>query len=123
MTDLTHEQLVARAIVAENATAITQLSIISGLATGLGSDGATFARQRDEYLGNFPRVVERAKHSDPRVPWEVCVEIAVQHEVHKFHGMYPGAVHGAVYLAAATSMAQRIKNTVYMAEKAEATVH
>jgi len=122
MQDLTHEQLVARAIVAENATAITQLSIIGGLAGSLGADASAFTAQRNEYLNQFLMVVEKANHADPAVPWEVCVEVAVQHEVHKFHGMYPGAVHGAVYLAAATAMAKTIKDTVYMAEKKEATV-
>ena len=121
-TELTERQLVARSIVSENATAITQLSIIGGLATGLGSDGTIFNNQRDEYMKQFPSIVERAKGADPQVPWEVCVEIAVQHEVHKFHGMYPGAVQGAIYLAAATAMARTIRNAVYMAEKAEATL-
>jgi hypothetical protein len=120
--DLTNEMMVARSVVSHNATAMAQLRIMTALNHASGINNETFLAQLHEYEEQFPAAVKDAKRADPDVPWEVCVDVAVQHEVHKFHLIFPGTSIGAALLAASRSMAMGIRILVYMSEKSESVL-
>jgi hypothetical protein len=117
-----HDVMVARSIVSENATIITQAKIMAALANGLHISGEQFAKQAEAHLGALPGIVAQAREHFPGVEWELCVKIAVQHEIHRFHMIYPGGLYGPMYLAAATATAEAICAVVHMKDKEGATV-
>ncbi len=120
--ELTNDMMVARAIVAENATSIAQLKILLGLARVTGIETKGLEEQIKQYEDQFPRAVAEARNTDPEVPWELCVDVAVQHEVHKFHLLFPGLTIGPLLLAASRAGAESMRCLVYMKEKTESTV-
>lgn len=112
----------ARQIIGTVARTIARARLLSGVMHSLGVPSIPYIQHSEQCLRSFVGYVKQARSLDPDVPWELCVDVAVQQLVLCAHDMFHGEDVMAPLMQGAMETARTIKNTVYMAEKLEATL-
>lgn len=109
-------------IVCDITAKIVRAKVMSGVMHALGVPSTPYIQYAEKCMQAFEHALSQARLLDPTVPWEMCVDTTTQQVVCQMSAMYPADDILPQMMQGTMEAARAIKNVVYMAEKARATV-